>query len=102
MKKSNRIISGLLSAAILLSATSCGEGESISGEEAAASQNVDFQKNMHQANVFMLNSLCETDEGIYFYYDRLCFIDKKSGAVTVVCGKPDCTHESGDCNALIE
>ncbi len=102
MKKTNRIISGLLAAVLLLSATSCGEGEGINEEEAAASQNVDFQKNMHQANVFMLNSLCETDEGIYFYYDRLCFIDKKSGAVTVVCGKPDCTHQNGDCNALID
>ena len=102
MKKSNRIASGLLAAAILLSASACGDGEGIGEEDAAAAMLVDFQKNMHQANVFMLNSLCETDDGVYFYYNRLYFIEKSTGAVTVVCGKPDCTHENGDCNALID
>ncbi len=100
MKKLIRVATALLAAAALLSVTACESG--FSEEDAALSKIVDFQKNMHQGSIFMLNSMCETDAGIYFYYQKLYYIDKTSGEVTVVCGKPDCDHTNGSCNARID
>ena len=35
------------------------------------------------------------------YHETICFLDKASGYVGPLCGKPECTHDNQDCNAYI-
>ncbi len=99
MKK--RLTAALLAALTALSLTGCQSGGT--GASAGQSGGGDFQKNMHQAQGFgcWFDEICETDDGFYFDYGKLYYLEKATHKATVVCGKPDCDHTTGDCNALI-
>ncbi len=91
----------LLALALSLTLAACGDSAAaIPGSQDGTG---DFQKNMHQAQGFgcWLTDICETDSGFYFNYGRLYFLEKGTNRATIVCGKPDCDHTTGSCNACI-
>lgn len=57
------------------------------------------------------NNMCATEDTVYFaygesqigqvYYETICYLDKATGIVSPLCGKPECTHDSETCNAYI-
>ena len=56
------------------------------------------------------NSICESEEGWYSdIYDNnvgkskglLIYTDKKTGMALPLCGKPECMHDNGSCNAYL-
>lgn len=58
------------------------------------------------------NNMCATEDTAYFayssdikigqmYHETICFLDKASGYVGPLCGKPECTHDNSGCNAYI-
>ena len=58
-----------------------------------------------------VSNMCATEDTFYFaysdvkvgqYYEMICFLDKASGYVGPLCGKPECTHRDKNCNAYIE
>ena len=60
-----------------------------------------------------MSNMCATEDTVYFayqrtpligerYYETICFLDKASGYVGPLCGKPECTHRDKNCNAYIE
>lgn len=94
----NKIISSFLAVFTALSLTAC-DNNSSDLSHMTGMINDDFQKNLHQTD---RGSYVETEEGYYFTLYRLCYIDKKTGKVTIVCGKPDCDHKDDNaCNAAI-
>lgn len=49
-------------------------------------------------------SMCESDSALYFSHygmssEYIWYYDKKTGKVGKLCGKPECTHETAQCNA---
>ena len=108
MKRRKRVLTAILAAALSLSLAGCSGsgggketpgGEKTGGNSPAAQINTDdFQKNLHQTDeLFFL----ETEEGYYFSWGSLFYIDKATGNTTRVCGKPDCDHTTEDCNSRI-
>lgn len=61
----------------------------------------DFQKDMNQSKAFHIYNACENEDGYFFLYadGNVYYLDKKSGASTVLCGKPECSHNNETCNA---
>lgn len=50
----------------------------------------------------ILQKGAETEQGIYWDYTGLIlYMDKTSRAVTVLCSKPNCTHQDGECDGRI-
>ncbi len=94
MKTRKRPLAALLAAVTSLSLAGCGKGG-----PANQTGSGDFQKNLHQTDEM---TLVETDAGYYFAYGWLYYLDKVSGKVTLVCGKPDCDHtDENVCNGII-
>ncbi len=83
-----------LSALILTSLTSCS---------GIIESTVEFQKNMHQAGYYRLNTVCETDDGYYILEggSDAYFIDKATHKISLLCTKPECAHNDDTCNAQI-
>ena len=102
MKTAKNLLAALLAALLTLSLAGCQRTEKLDIPEVQNGSG-DFQKNMHQAQGFgcWFDEICETDDGFYFDYGKLYYLDKKTHKATVVCGKPDCDHKNADCNALI-
>lgn len=61
----------------------------------------DFQKNMNQSKASHIYNTCESEDGYFFLYadGNVYYLDKKSGASTILCGKPECSHTDDNCNA---
>ncbi len=96
MKK--RMFAALLAALLTMTLAACNgspAAQTGGGEE--------FQKNMHQAQGFglWLTTFCETEDGFYFEYGPLYYLEKATMTATVVCAKPDCQHNDNTCNAAI-
>lgn len=102
MKTTKRLFAAFLAAALSLSVTACQRAGKLDIPDVQDGSG-DFQKNMHQAQGFgcWFTEICETDEGFYFDYGKLYYLEKATHKAIVVCGKPDCDHTTGDCNALI-
>ena len=61
-----------------------------------------FQKEMKVQHPFRLGAACKTEAGYYFNNEGLLyFLDGTTGNVTVVCGRPECSHHDIDCNAWV-
>ncbi len=111
MKRTRRHIAVLLAAVLTLGLTACGEsGGGGSGSPATdppAEENgtaaqinpEEFQKNCHQTDEV---SFLQTEEGYFFSYSSLYFIDPETQKAAEVCAKPDCDHtDDAVCNARI-
>lgn len=102
-----RILTAALAVILTLSLAACGDNNSAKLPNVSGGDNsvlgTDFQKNMNQSTSFRLSEMCETSEGYYFTYSGMVYyLDKETGESTVLCGKPDCSHqftEGGGCNA---
>ena len=61
---------------------------------------------------YFQSNMCATEDTFYFAYsdtkigqvehETICFLDKASGYVGPLCGKPECTHRDKNCNAYIQ
>ncbi len=61
-----------------------------------------FQKNMNNGNYGKYIS-CETDEGYYFLLSNyICYTEKSNMNTTILCNKPECKHNTSDCNAYLD
>lgn len=102
MKTAKRFLTALLAALLTLSLASCRRSEKLDIPDVQNGSG-DFQKNMHQAQGFgcWFTEICETDDGFYFDYGKLYYLEKATHKAIVVCGKPDCDHKNDSCNALI-
>ncbi len=119
MKRTKRTLAAILAALLTLSLAGCsGSGGAIASETPGESENAegagntgkaenngtspasrdDFQKNLHQTDELYF---LETEDGYYFSWGSLFYIDKETGNTTRVCGKPDCDHTTEDCNSRI-
>lgn len=63
----------------------------------------DFQKDMSQSKAFHIDTMCKNENGYFFSYadGNVYYLDKTSGASTVLCGKPECSHTDTTCNANV-
>jgi len=110
-----RILMILFAVTLALSLTSCGSSNNndnantktsedanlpSAGNEASSSSGTDFQKNMAQTQV-SFNYPCESEDGYYFVGSNgyVYYIDKATENTTILCGKPECSHDDEDCNA---
>lgn len=106
-----RLLAAALAVILTLSLAACGDNSSTLTQSAnlpAAGSGgdrvleMDFQKNMHQSTSWWITVMCETENGYYFQYDTFVyFMDKETGATTILCGKPDCAHNDESCNAYV-
>ncbi len=100
MRSARRFVCVLLTALTLTALAACHKA----GVTVPAGQtgSEDFQKNMHQSDYPVITQMCETDSGIYFQKDTyLYYVDKDSKKAVVLCGKPECNHNSTACNARL-
>ena len=45
---------------------------------------------------------CDTENTLYFIAGQtICYVDKDTGIGGPLCGKPECTHDGPDCDALL-
>ncbi|MBQ6551744.1 MAG: hypothetical protein IJL78_10085 [Lachnospiraceae bacterium] len=72
-----------------------------------ASDIIEDAENAMPRNVHMMAELYTTEDAIFFLsgvqkdgYQKFMYYDKASGISNVLCGKPECTHDSEDCNAV--
>lgn len=106
-----RFLAAALAAILTLSLAACGDNSSTSPQSAGlprAGSNdgmleTDFQKNMHQSTLEEYGFyICETGDGYYFLFNCFVyFMEKETGASTILCGKPDCAHNDETCNAFV-
>lgn len=62
----------------------------------------DFQKNMNNGNFGKYIS-CETTTGYYFLLSNyICYADKSNMNTTILCNKPECKHNTTNCNAYLD
>ncbi len=113
MKKTKRALAVLLAGLLTLSLGGCSNDKESGGggnspESTPGGANTvegqvnseEFQKNFHQQTEKL--SFLATDQGYYFSYSGLYFIDPETQKATMVCGKPDCNHlDDAICNARI-
>ena len=112
MRHGLRKMAALLAGALLLTLAGCGQeaagpenSAGTGGIPAAQTSSEDFQKNMHQSSALRLrrNKLYETEEGIFFQMGSVVrYLDKETKRETILCGKPECTHEDESCNAYLD
>lgn len=90
---------------IVLFLSGCAEKSIPSSKDiskTAAEYGDSFQKNMHQSTSSAIPYTCETKDGYYFQYDAFAYyIDRETKSATVLCSKPECTHQDNTCNAWI-
>ncbi len=100
MKTTKKLLAALLAALLPLSLAACDKDGSGNGDiPTTMTGTEDFQKNLHQTDEM---TFVETDTGVYFAYGWLYYLDKGSGKVTLVCGKPDCDHtDENVCDGII-
>lgn len=61
-----------------------------------------FQKEMNVQHPFRISAACKTEAGYYFDNEGfLYFLDGATGNVTVVCARPECSHNDDNCNAWV-
>lgn len=96
MKTTKRFFAALLAAGMALALAACNKGGIIESEE-------DFQKNMHQSDYYRLSEICETEDGYYFLMggSDAIYFEKETGQATILCTKPDCSHDSDTCDGRI-
>lgn len=90
-----RLLSILLALTMLLSLAACGEAKEPPREVDTARSFAKFSAMVHAA---------ETPDTIYFagYSDSyIRYVDKATGISGVLCGKPECRHDSDSCNAYV-
>ena len=104
------ILTILLAAILILLFASCSsnsENESQTGKSNApgtdsdsSSFGTDFQKNMAQTQGGFTYP-CESEDGYYFVGSNgyVYYVDKVTESTTVLCGKPECSHDDEECNA---
>lgn len=98
MKTTKNLLAALLAALLTLSPAGCQKSGGL-GIPASQTVSEDFQKNLHQTDEM---TFVETDTGVYFAYGWLYYLDKGSGKVILVCGKPDCDHmDENVCDGII-
>lgn len=100
-----RILAATLAVILILSFAACGDKGNTNLPYTSTGDSTvlgtDFQKNMNQSTSYRIYDLCETDNGYYFSFNCIIYyMDKSTGEATVLCGKPDCSHEVEDCNAF--
>ena len=96
MKTIRKPLAAVLAALLTLSLAACNKGGIIESEE-------DFQKNMHQSDYYRLSEICETEDGYYFLMggSDAIYFEKETGQATILCTKPDCSHDSDTCDGRI-
>ena len=88
MKKGTAKTAALLLCAAALF-TSCGAGDS--------GKTKDYNQMFNQR---WYNQSCASEDAIYFVSDyKLMFYDIASGITAPLCAKPECSHDTSDCNA---
>lgn len=101
-----RLLTAALAVILTLSLAACGDNNSanlpkpnVSGDNTILGS--DFQKDMSQSKAFHLSNCCENENGYFFRYGdgNVYYLDKESGASTILCGKPECSHTDDTCNA---
>lgn len=105
-----RFVSILLALLLVISLVACSKND-IKNNQNQSKSNIsantsklgtDFQKSMNQSNSERITAICETEDGYYFEYDvYVYYMDKATGNTTILCGKPECAHDSNTCNAYI-
>ncbi|MCM1539493.1 MAG: hypothetical protein NC254_13985, partial [bacterium] len=93
-----KLVCALTAGVFLLSA--CGKTEEKDGSS------VPMESDAMEADL-EYPFVAESEDGYYFWermgeeqsYPRLMFMDKESGRVVPLCNKPDCAHDSEECNA---
>lgn len=97
MKK--RFSAALLAALLTLTLAGCGRDKLKLPTEQTGGE--DFQRNMHQSVSPVIDTMCETEEGIYFMgpHYRAYYLDKTAKRATILCGKPECDHQDESCGA---
>lgn len=105
-----RFLTAALAVILTLSLAACGDGSSANLPSISTGDTsvlgTDFQKDMSQSSYWLMQmgNISETEDGYYFIWSRMVYyMDKETGECTILCGKPDCTHEyssgGGECNA---
>lgn len=90
-----RLLSLILALAMLLALTACGE-------KAEPPREVDTARSFAKLSAPL--RAAETPDTIYFarYSDNyIKYVDKATGVSGVLCGKPECRHDSDSCNAHV-
>ena len=101
-----RFLTAALAVILTLSLVACGDNNSANLPKPNASGDntilgSDFQKDMNQSKAFHIYNTCENEDGYFFQYadGNAYYLDKTSGASTILCGKPECSHTDDTCNA---
>ncbi len=82
---------------MILICVSCGKRSSIEADDAEIiPRNVHMTAELYTAGdvVFFLSGVQKDG------YQKFMYYDKASGICNVLCGKPECTHDSEECNAV--
>ncbi len=100
MKTTKKPLAAVLAALLTLSLAGCGKD---GGLDIPAGQTVseDFQRNTHQSVSPVIDTMCETEAGIYFMgpHSRAYYLDKAAKRAVILCGKPECDHQDDTCGA---
>lgn len=110
-KKIISVIFAVLAILSVFSFTGC-ENSTKSVDDTSLSNNIstadtavsatNFQKNMNNGNYGKYIS-CETDKGYYFLLSNyICYTEKSNMNTTILCNKPECKHNTTDCNAYLD
>ncbi len=101
MKTTKRLFAALLASLLTLSLAACDKGGGKVNIPADQAAGVDFQRNMHQSVSPEIDTMCETEAGIYFMgpHYRAYYLDKAAKRVTILCNKPECDHQDETCGA---
>lgn len=63
---------------------------------------MEFQKPFHMSQEDTFNRGCASEKGYYFMGNGyLYFVDKETMQSTILCGKPECSHQDQNCNAYL-
>ncbi len=99
-----KILSAVLAVILTISLSACSGKENAGKAKLPAAQSggsdTDFQKNMAGSQSIDIDTMCETESGYYLDYQAFVFyVDKKSKTATILCNKPECSHQDDTCNA---
>ncbi len=101
-----RFLAAVLMTVFILSLAACDNHGGTKLPTAIGGDNsvmgTDFQKNMNQSTDSLMNEMCMAENGYYFQYNGMIYyIDKETSASTILCGKPECSHDNENCNAFV-